>query len=171
MRVRRGWPMVLLLVLLIAVPTAEVWLIFQVADRIGIWPTVAILVAEALLGSWLIRREGNRTWQALVTAFGTGRVPAGELADAALVLVGGVLLLLPGFLTDIVGFLFLLPMTRPLARKLAAFFIARKIGRLATPVVHRGGPAGDVIRGETVDGPVTDPKADPTIISGEVTDR
>lgn len=171
MRVRRGWPMVLLVILLIAVPTVEIWLIFQVAGRIGTWPTVAVLVAEALLGGWLIRREGKRTWQALVSAFGTGRVPTGELADAALVLVGGVLLLLPGFLTDIIGFLFLLPITRPLARRLAAFFIARRISRLVVPVVPRGGRGGDVIRGETVDGPVGDPRADLTTISGEITDR
>jgi UPF0716 protein FxsA len=175
MRVRRGWPLVLLLVLLVAVPTAEIWLIVQVAERIGVWATVAVLVVEALLGGWLIRREGRRTWRALVTTFETGRVPAGELADAALVLVGGILLLLPGFLGDVIGFLFLLPMTRPLARRLVAFFIAREIGRLAVPVVHRGGPAGDVIRGETVEGPVGDPEAgpgaDPVVIRGEVTDR
>lgn len=170
MRVRRGWPLALLLVLLVAVPTLEIWLIFQVSGQIGIWPTVAALVAEALIGGWLIRREGSRTWQALVGAFGTGRVPAGELADAALVLIGGVLLLVPGFLTDILGFLFLLPLTRPLARRVAAFFVARQISRLAVPVVQGRG-AGAVIPGETVPDPPAGHRSGSTVIPGEIVDR
>ena len=170
MRVRRGWPMALLLVLLVTVPTLEVWLLLQVGHQIGIWPTVAILVAEALIGGWLIRREGRRTWQALVGAFSTGRLPTGELADAALVLVGGVLLLLPGFLTDIIGFLFLLPLTRPLARAVAAFFIARRVNRLGLAAGQPRGSFGEVIPGEAVADPAPGPR-DAHVISGEVADR
>ena len=168
MKLRGGLPLALFLVLVVAVPIFEVWLLIQVGARIGVWPTVAILVAEAVLGGWLMRREGDRAWRALTAAFGTGKVPTGELADAALVLVGGLLLMLPGFATDIVGFLFLLPLTRPLARKLVAFFIARRIGRLNLPVVRT--PHGDVIEGETVDD-VPPPPHGATVISGEITDR
>ena len=89
-------------------------------------PTVLILVGEAILGAWLMRREESRAWKALNKAFASGKVPTGELADAALILVGGVLLMLPGFITDVFGFLFLLPFTRPLARQLLAFFVARR---------------------------------------------
>ncbi len=126
--VRRGggWVLPVLLVLLIAVPIIEVWLLIQVGSVIGVLPTIAILVAEALLGGWLMRREGGRAWAALNEAFGTGKMPTGELADAALILVGGVLLMLPGFVTDVFGFFFLLPFTRPLARKLLAFVVARR---------------------------------------------
>ncbi len=150
MRLRGGLPLVLLLVLLVAVPILEVWLLLQVAGQIGTLPTIAILVAEAALGAWLMRREGRRAWTALTSTFATGRVPSGELTDAALVLVGGVLLLLPGFVTDIVGFLFLLPMTRPAARKLVAFFIARRLSRIGPMAPPGRTSPGDVIRGETV---------------------
>jgi len=161
--------MVLLLFLLVAVPTLEIWLLLQVSDHIGVWPTVAILVLEAAIGGWLIRREGARVWQALVATFGSGRVPTGELADAALVLVGGLLLFLPGFATDVIGFLFLLPLTRPLARRLVAFFVARQVNRLAVPAAYRRGP-GEVIEGETVDGPASEPTSGPLVIPGEVSE-
>jgi UPF0716 protein FxsA len=168
MRLRGGLPLAVFLVLVVALPIFEVWLLIQVGDQVGVWPTVLILVVEAVLGGWLMRREGRRAWQALTDAFGTGRVPTGELANAALVLVGGLLLLLPGFATDAIGFLFLLPMTRPLARKLVAFFLARRINRLGLARLAAQG-RGDVIEGETVD----DPGAGygPRTISGEITER
>ena len=168
MRLRGGLPLVVFLVLLVAVPIFEVWLLLEVADRIGTPLTVGILVAEAILGAWLMRREGDRAWRALTGTFATGKVPSGELADAALVLVGGLLLMLPGFATDIVGFLFLLPMTRPAARKLVAFFIARRLSRLGVPPTTGG--RGDVIEGETVPDPARGPEG-PTVIRGEVPDR
>ena len=171
MRLRGGLPLAIFAVLAVAVPIFEVWLLIQVGGQIGVWPTVAILVVEAILGAWLIRLEGRRAWQALSTAFGSGRVPTGELANAALVLVGGLLLMLPGFATDLVGFLFLLPLTRPLARKLVAFFLARRINRLGLvrPGVAGG---GTVITGETVEDvpPGRRPGPGPTAIPGEVTD-
>ena len=83
-----------------------------------------------------MRHEGSRAWKALNDAFTKGKVPTGELADAALILVGGVLLMLPGFLTDVIGFLFLLRWTRPVARKMIAFFVARRINRLGIPVMR-----------------------------------
>jgi UPF0716 protein FxsA len=167
-RLRGGLPLAVFLVLLVVVPILEVWLLIQVGQRIGTWPTVLILVVEAVLGAWLMRREGGRAWRALSDAFGTGRVPTGELANAALVLVGGLLLMLPGFATDVIGFLFLLPMTRPLARKLVAFFLARRISRMGlarVPASRRG----DVIEGETVEEPPAG--SGPNVISGEIGDR
>src|SRR4051794_10479169 len=113
MRLRSGWPLALLVVLLVAIPIFEVYVLVQVGERIGALPTILILIVEAVFGAWLMRREGARTWRALNDAFVGGRVPTGELADAALVLVGGVLLVLPGFLTDVLGLFFLIPFTRP----------------------------------------------------------
>jgi UPF0716 family protein affecting phage T7 exclusion len=80
-----------------------------------------------MLGAWIVRREGRRAWRALTTTFQQGGLPERELADAALVLVGGVLLLTPGFVTDVFGFLFVLPFTRPLVRRSLTAFVGRRV--------------------------------------------
>lgn len=116
-RRRRPRWLAVVFVLLLVVPILEIAAIIAVGKVIGGWQTLVLLVLESLLGAWLVRREGARAWAALTTALNTGRMPSRQLADAALVLVGGTLLLTPGFLTDIVGFFFILPMTRPLARR------------------------------------------------------
>jgi UPF0716 protein FxsA len=82
-------------------------------------------------------------------------MPTGHLADAALVLVGGVLLMVPGFFTDVVGILFLLPATRPAVRKFLGYVLAKQAGKLGVRV-PRTVPDGTVIRGETVDDPPAD---------------
>ena len=114
---------------LLVVPILEIYVIIQVGQVIGGWQTLALLIVESALGAWIVKREGRRAWEALSTAFGTGRLPTRELADAALVLVGGTLLLTPGFVTDVFGFFFVLPFTRPLARRVLAWFAARQVRR------------------------------------------
>ena len=141
--------MALLVVLLVAVPIFEVWLLIQVGQQIGLLWTVLILVAEAALGAWLMRREGARAWKALNEAFATGKMPTGELADAALILVGGVLLVLPGFATDVLGLVCLLPVSRPLARRFLGWLVTRRLARVGAGLVPRYG-SGTVIEGETV---------------------
>ena len=150
------------------IPVLEIYVIIQVGQVIGGWPTVGLLLAESLLGAWIVRREGRRAWRALTGSLSGGRLPERELSDAALVLVGGVLLLTPGFITDAVGFLFVLPFTRPAMRRLLAAYAARRT-RLARRRMeemygpseggpHRGGPHeddpghgdGQVIRGHVV---------------------
>lgn len=118
---------VALLIGFLLVPIIEIYVILQVGHLIGGWPTVALLVAESLLGAWIVRREGRRAWRALKATFEGGRMPDRRLADAGLVLVGGVLLLTPGFVTDFFGFLFVLPFTRPLVRRLLAGYVARRV--------------------------------------------
>jgi UPF0716 protein FxsA len=154
----------LLVVLFLVTPVVEIYVIIQVGQEIGVVPTILLLLFESALGAWLVKREGRRAWDALRSAFGTGRLPGGELADAALVLVGGTLLLTPGFVTDIVGFFLILPLTRPLARKALGRLIARRaavvtVTRFGTPppgrTGGRGGQAqgrrGPVVPGEVVD--------------------
>ena len=119
----------LLVVLFIVVPIIEIYVIVQVGQQIGVIPTVILLLAESVLGAWLVKREGARTWRALRGAFGTGRFPSIELADGALVLIGGTLLLTPGFVTDVVGFFLVVPLTRPVARKLLGWILARRTGK------------------------------------------
>ncbi len=118
---------VALLVAFLLVPIVEIYVILQVGHLIGAWPTVALLVAESVLGAWIVRREGRRAWRALTTTFREGGLPDRELADAALVLVGGVLLLTPGFVTDVLGFLFVLPFTRPVMRRLLSAYVGRRV--------------------------------------------
>src|SRR5690242_13654711 len=119
-------PAVLFLAFLL-LPVLEIYVIIQVGELIGGWPTVALLLAESLLGAWIIRHEGRRAWRALKESFGSGGMPDRELADAGLVLVGGALLLTPGFVTDVFGFLFVLPFTRPLVRRLLSWYLGRRV--------------------------------------------
>ena len=127
-----------LVVLFLVVPVVEIAVIVQVGQQIGVVPTIVLLLVESALGAWLVRREGRRAWDALRGAGATGRLPSRELADAGLVLVGGTLLLTPGFVTDVFGFFLILPFTRPLARKALAWFVAR---RATAAVNRRMGPA------------------------------
>jgi UPF0716 protein FxsA len=169
-----GWILPVLLVAMVALPFLEIYLIVQVGQLIGVWWTLAILVGEALLGAWLMRREGTRAWKALNEAFASGKMPTGELADTALILVGGVLLVMPGFITDIFGLLFLLPFTRPLARKVLAYAVARRMSRSGVSIAYLRRD-GSVIEGETVPDPQTPqssapPSSGPVIITGEIED-
>lgn len=122
-------PAIILIGLFVAFPILEIYVIIQVGSEIGVLPTVLLLVVESLIGGWLVKREGKRAWAALRTTLSSGRMPGKELTDAALVLVGGTLLLTPGFVTDVFGFFFVLPFTRPLARRVVTAVIARQAAR------------------------------------------
>ncbi|MBJ7243820.1 MAG: FxsA family protein [Solirubrobacteraceae bacterium] len=133
--------MVLLVLLLVIVPIIELAIIIQIGSMIGVWWTIALLVADSLLGAWLLMREGSRSWLRFRAAIGDGKVPAKETADGGLVISGGALLLTPGFLTDIVGLLFLFQPTRDVIRRIA---LTKVVSYAATSV---GGPAGWTLRG------------------------
>jgi UPF0716 protein FxsA len=156
---RKHLPWWLLLLAFVVVPLVEIYVIIQVGQVIGAWWTIALLVADSILGSWLIRREGSRAWRALRTALDEGRMPARELADGALILIGGTLMLTPGFVSDIFGILCILPFTRPFGRRVLARVISRRLAGVGFPQAHvqwtqqRPGPApGDgVVQGEVVD--------------------
>lgn len=165
---RRPWLVPVLVAAFIAIPIFEVWLLVEVGQTIGVIPTIIVLIAGAMLGGWLMRREGTKAWRALNDAFVSGRMPTGELADAALVLVGGVLLMLPGYFTDVVGLLFLLPITRPLARRLIGFVVARQVAKRGVDlgVMRARMERGTVIEGETV--PDEAERPDPGTIKGEI---
>jgi UPF0716 protein FxsA len=139
-----------LFVAFVVVPLVEIYVLIQVGQVIGPWWTILLLILDSLLGSWLIKREGGRAWQALRTALQTGRMPARELADGALILVGGTLMLSPGFVTDALGILLILPFTRPVARRLLTRMVAQ---RLVSRNARRPEPGsgGSVVRGEVVD--------------------
>src|SRR5919199_3606483 len=108
----------LLIVLFIVVPIAELAVIIQVGQLIGVWWTIALLLADSVLGSMLMRSQGRAAWRRFNAALAAGRPPAREVLDGALVIFGGALLLTPGFITDIFGLAFLLPPTRAVLRRL-----------------------------------------------------
>ena len=117
----------LLLLLFIAVPLLELYVILQVGEAIGVLPTILLLLADSVLGTVLMRSQGRAAWRRFTAAMSEGRIPAGEAIDGALVIFGGALLLTPGFVTDVVGLVFLLPFTRPFVRTL---LVRRFTGRM-----------------------------------------
>lgn len=153
MRRRFPWGLVFLAFLL--VPLAEIYLLIQVGQVIGIGWTLLLLIADSLFGAWLLRHQGLRAWSALRATLAEGRMPAKELADGILIIVGGTLLLTPGFITDILGLLAILPFTRPAGRKVLAGFISRRLvpGAPGTASwnARRPGPPGDVVQGDVID--------------------
>jgi UPF0716 protein FxsA len=126
-RRRRGWVPWLLVIAFVVVPLAEIYVLIQVGQVIGVWWTILLLIADSILGGWLIRHEGGRAWRALATALGSGQMPAKELADGALILVGGALMLSPGFVTDALGILLILPFTRPVARRMLTQVVSKRL--------------------------------------------
>ena len=108
----------LLVILFIIVPIAELALLIQVGQLIGVWWTILLLIADALLGSWLLRHQGRAAWRRFNEALGGGKLPHREVVDGVLIIFGGALLLTPGFITDIFGLLFLIPPTRAVMRGL-----------------------------------------------------
>jgi UPF0716 protein FxsA len=129
--------MAVLVLLFIVVPIAELFVIIKVGELIGLWPTLALLLADALLGSLLLRHQGRGAWRRFNAALAERRFPGKEVADGVQIVIGGTLLLTPGFLTDIVGLLLLIPPSRAIARRLLRRFT---IGRFT--VVDIGGGAG-----------------------------
>ena len=93
---KRKFPRWLLLAAFVLVPLVEIYVIIQVGQAIGPWWTILLLIADSMLGSWLVKREGARAWRALRSALDEGRMPATELADGMLILVGGLLMITPG---------------------------------------------------------------------------
>ena len=151
---RRRRPLVLLLVaLFIGMPLVEIYVLVQVGQVIGAWWTILLLVLDSILGTLLIRHEGGRAWRALREALESGRMPARELADGALILVGGTLMLAPGFVTDAFGVLLILPITRPLFRRILTGLVSRRVlGGVTGNATRPGpGPEGPVVRGEVID--------------------
>lgn len=118
--------MALLVVLFIVVPIIELWVIIQVGQAIGVLPTLALLLADAVLGSLLLRHQGRGAWRRFNEAIAARRFPAREVADGVMIAVGGTLLLTPGFVTDIVGLLLLIPPTRAILRRMLRGIVARR---------------------------------------------
>ncbi len=167
MAARRRVPWWVLALLFVVLPVVEIYVLIRIGQTIGAWWTVLLLIGDGVLGSWLMKHQGSRAWAALTTALRSGRMPAKELADAGLILVGGTLLLTPGFVSDIFGLFLVLPFTRPMARRMLTGYLTRRFlvgaggviagagGRSGTrsstaAAGQSPGPDG-VVRGEVID--------------------
>jgi len=138
--------MALLVVLFIVVPIAELYVIIKVGELIGVLPTLALLLADALLGSLLLRHQGRGAWRRFNEAIAARRFPGREVADGVLIVVGGTLLLTPGFITDVVGLFLLITPTRAISRALLRRYAAARFTVVGVP--GRGGFGGPSPGGE-----------------------
>lgn len=113
-----------LLLIFILVPIIEIGLFIKVGGWIGLWPTLALVVSMAFLGSWVLRSQGLRAFADLQRSAQEFRDPTGPIAHGALIMFAGVLLLTPGFFTDILGLLLLIPAVRTIAIRI----LVRRMG-------------------------------------------
>ena len=132
--------MALLVILFILLPIAEIYVIVKVGEAIGILPTLAILVLDGFLGAAIARSQGRAAWIRFNRALAEGRMPGREAFDGAMIIVGGAFLLAPGFITDVIGLVLILPPTRAAFRGLIARMARRRM-TMAPRVIFFGGSA------------------------------
>ncbi len=141
-------PLQVIFLLFLIIPFIEIYLLLKIGAIVGVFPTIFLVVFTAVLGAWLLRQQGLATWQRLQESLAKGTIPAFEMIEGPILLVGGALLLTPGFFTDILGFLCLIPATR---KKLAHYIIAKGIitttGAAPGPQKPKSGPS-NIIEGE-----------------------
>jgi UPF0716 protein FxsA len=118
-------PLLALIGLFIALPLVELYVILKVGDAIGVLWTIALLAADSVLGSLLLRSQGRSVWRRFNNALAEGKVPHREVLDGVLVIFGGAFLITPGFVTDVIGLLLLLPPTRAIIRRT----LTRRLGQ------------------------------------------
>ncbi len=141
-----------LFLLFIGVPIIEIALFIQVGGVIGLWPTLAIVVLTAFLGTSLMRAQGIMTLNRLQEALATGGNPTDPMAQGAMILVAGVLLLTPGFFTDAIGFALLIP---PVRVALMRWIAARLDGSGVFFATSTGGSRGRPDKNDAIDGDYT----------------
>ena len=155
-------PLALLVVIFIGVPIAELYLIYKVGDTIGILPTLLLLAADSVLGSLLLRSQGRSVWRRFNETMAAGRVPHKELQHGVAVIFGGAFLITPGFLTDVVGLLLLLPPTRVVILRFLTRVISRRMtARIVTAEPGRGRPRPADVEGTATEYPDRD-RSDPS---------
>jgi UPF0716 protein FxsA len=153
-----------LFLLFTVVPVVELWLLITIGQHLGAAATVAIVLTTGMLGAWLARREGSRVLRAWQEAGQRGEMPKDGFVSSALVLVGGVLLITPGVVTDFVGLVLLVPLTRrAIAKYVRGWLQARFEVQTFTPgagmFVDLGGgqrpEPGDIIDAEVIERPAS----------------
>lgn len=125
-----------LLILLILLPILEIFVLIESGRLLGVWPTVLLVISTGVAGSWLMRQQGIILLSRIQSELSRGHLPTRALLDGGLIIAGGVLLLTPGFCTDLLGFTVLLPPTRQLWRRWLERWLAAKLAQ-GHLTVHR----------------------------------
>jgi UPF0716 protein FxsA len=145
-------PLLGLLVVFILVPLAELYVILQVGDAIGAPLTILLLAADSVLGSVLLRSQGRAVWRRFNETLAAGAMPHREVLDGVFVIFGGAFLITPGFITDVVGVLLLLPPTRALIRRLVMRRLQQRIVvGFSGPRARRRRPLSDDLEGSATE--------------------
>ena len=142
---------ILLLAAFIGVPLVEIAVFIQVGGMIGLWPTLALVVLTAVLGTWQLRAQGLATLLSARDQVERGALPTRELFDGACLLVAGALLLTPGFVTDGAGFLLFVPPVRDILRRYLARHVSMRVqtqGFVDGGAARPPGANGPIIDGE-----------------------
>ncbi len=134
-----------LFLIVLIIPFAEIYLLLQVGGIIGAFPTIFLVVFTAVLGAWLLRQQGFATFQRFQESLAQGVIPAYEMVEGPIILVGGALLLTPGFITDIIGFACLIPQLR---RKIAQYVIENYLVNAGADFQQAKAAENSVLEGE-----------------------
>jgi UPF0716 protein FxsA len=137
-------PLLALIGIFVLVPLAELYVIIKVVGpALGAPLTIALLAADSLAGAWLMKSQGRAVWRRFNEAIGAGRIPHREIVDGVLIIFGGAFLITPGFITDILGFLLLIPPTRALFRR----SLQNRLERRTVVTRYRREPRGYDVEG------------------------
>lgn len=135
----------ILFLAILIIPFAEIYLLIQVGGIIGAFPTILLVVFTAVLGTWLLRQQGFATFQRFQENLARGEIPAYEMVEGPIILVGGALLLTPGFITDIIGVACLIPQLR---RKIAQYVIEHYLVQAGAHFQQSNAAENNVLEGE-----------------------
>jgi len=127
------------------IPFIEIYLLLQIGGIVGVFPTILLVVTTAIIGASLLRKQGLATWQRFQDNLAKGEIPAFEMVEGPILLVGGALLLTPGFFTDIIGFSCLIPSIR---KKIALYIIEKRLVQGGVAPHQQAKQQPDVIEGE-----------------------
>ncbi len=126
-----------LLVLFILIPALEVTVLIGSSHLIGIWPTFAMIIVTAALGAYLAKQQGFRVLREIRLRVDRGEMPGDAVLDGIFILIGGVLLLVPGYVTDVIGFVFIMPVTRKIWKPIVMRWLEWKLRRNTTIIVQK----------------------------------
>ncbi|CAG9611440.1 hypothetical protein BACCIP111899_00610 [Bacillus rhizoplanae] len=125
------------LFLLILIPALEVTVLIGSSQLIGLWPTFCVIVVMSIMGAYIAKRQGVAVWRDIQYRLSRGEIPGDAVLDAICIFAGGVLLLIPGYITDCIGLVLLIPIARKPVKYMIIKWMERKINRNNTIIVQK----------------------------------